>query len=93
MRELRDVADIRVVHCTVDADIGRERLVRRAPEPAPSRVSHPDREVLEAIENGTMRFEDFDAIAKEFPSIRVDTTEGYVPHFEQIVIFAGGATV
>ena len=83
-----DLADVRVVSCRVDTALARERIVRRANDHAHARASHPDEELLAALDNGEMRPEDFDEIARVFPSMSVDTTDGYEPDIEAIVAFA-----
>lgn len=85
---LRRLAEIRDVHCAVDPSLARARLERRLAEPDRTRVAHPDEELLSALAAGTTRFEDFGAIADAFPSVRVDTVDGYVPSIEEIVAFA-----
>jgi predicted kinase len=88
LEPLRDLADIRDVHCVVDPGIARARLERRAAEPDRTRAAHPDEELLHALDAGTMRLTDFDGIALVFPSLRVDTADGYAPTLDDIVAFA-----
>ena len=86
--ELARIATIRVVHCGVDSAIARARIARRAMQPG--RVGHPDALVLEALDSGKLPLDAFEPIALAYPSIRVDTTNGYDPVLEEIVAFVKG---
>ncbi|MEW1860833.1 AAA family ATPase [Streptomyces sp. NPDC088194] len=85
---LLTTADVRVVHCTVRADVALERTrlrlaanpVRRAHESGP-----PQDPAAHAV-----RHDAFDRVALDVPWIEVDTTDGYAPGLDEIVAFAGG---
>lgn len=85
---LCELAHVRVVHCAVDPALARSRLEDRVADPDRTRAAHPGEELLQALEAETMRLEDFDGIAEAFPSLRVDTSDGYVPVLNEIVAFA-----
>lgn len=85
LEPLLDVAQIRIVHCVVDPALARDRIAHRLADK--SRASHPDRELLEAIDNGKLSLQSFESIALFAPSIRVDTTDGYDPALEHIIAF------
>ena len=86
LEPLSALADIRIVHCVVAPALARERIVRRLADDA-SRVSHPDRELLEGLDSGELSFESFEPISLSVPSLRVDTTDGYDPDLEHVIAF------
>lgn len=79
-------ADLRVIHCVVDAQVARERVLRRLEgrEPASPRAG------LQAPEPGWAAARPFEPVALPVPSLTVSTADGYHPPFEDIVAFAGG---
>jgi predicted kinase len=82
-------AQIRVVHCCVDADLAFSRRLRRSATD-PLRRVHPDPGPEEAAAQA-VRHRAFVRIALDVPALEVDTTDGYVPSLAQIVAFADGA--
>jgi predicted kinase len=88
LQPLMDIADLRIVHCAVEPAVARARIERRLASDHPARfVSHRDGPYLEALDAGTMSIADFDPVALDVPTLRVDTTDGYHPSIEQIVDF------
>jgi predicted kinase len=79
-------ADVRIVHCTVEAAVARERVVRRSTD-LRRRVAHPDDELLAALDSGRLTFDLFDPPEIDAPILRVDTTDGYHPNLEEIISF------
>lgn len=88
LEPLAEIADIRVVRCTVDSAVAHERIVRRAEESA-QRAAHADQELLKAIRNGERPLESWVPIAMDVPTLLVDTSDGYGPGLGEIVAFAG----
>ena len=84
---LRDLAQIRVVHCQVDADLALERTLRRGVE-NPLRRAHVD-DPAALIRNHSA----FDRISVDAPWLEVDTTNGYVPGLSRIVAFVNGEDI
>jgi predicted kinase len=78
---LSGLVQFRIVQCTVDDDVARERLARL-------RAAHGDRSpgALKALAGGSP-FADFDRLSLPVPSIVVDTTDGYAPDLPAIVEF------
>jgi predicted kinase len=78
-------AQIRVVSCTVDPAVVRERKLRRRQENLTARSAHADVLDERAVMQMTTTFAQ---ISLDVPMLQVDTTEGYQPQFEAIVAFA-----
>ncbi len=81
LKPLMDLVHLRIVHCTVDDAVARERLARLRP-------AHGDRSpaALRAL-SGERPFAGFERISIREPSIVVDTTHGYAPALPEIVAF------
>jgi predicted kinase len=86
LEPLMDVADLRIVHCTVAADLAFRRSLRRGKED-PTRSAHPDPDPSDKAE-WIRRHADFERVALEAPWMEVDTTSGYRPTLPEIVAFA-----
>jgi predicted kinase len=87
LRPLLDKARIRIVRCRVDAEVARERIVRRADEIPARRAVHGDYNAADSFDRFRAAHESFDPIALPVPSLEVETTDGYVPSAEEIVAF------
>ena len=88
VERLSKLARVRVVHCTVDVDLARARIIRREEESGAGRAGLvPSGQLLEALDSGTMTFEQFESITKIAPTLRVDTTDGYRPPIDQVLAF------
>jgi predicted kinase len=81
LEPLSELVQFRIVQCTVDDDVARERLARL-------RAAHGDRSAgaLKALA-GERPFADFERLSMPAPSIDVDTTDGYAPDLPTIVEF------
>jgi predicted kinase len=80
---LLGLARLRIVHCTVDPGLARQRVLRRARD-NPLRRAHADRD---SANPGLPGHPPFVRIALDAPSLEVDTTDGYHPPLSQIVAF------
>jgi predicted kinase len=78
---LLSLAELRIVHCLVDADVARRRIVQRARD-NPLRRAHAD--------SRAVAHHAFNPISLDAPSLEVDTTDGYRPGLDQIVAFVNG---
>jgi hypothetical protein len=88
LEPFRNLARLRVVHCTVDADVAFTRRLRRSEE-NPLRRAHTDPGPPDAA--GSIRFHHaFDRVSVDAPYTEVDTTDGYRPGLGQIVAFING---
>ena len=83
-----DVADLRLVHCVVAADLAFRRIMRRGQED-PLRGWHAG-PALDDKAEWTRRHNDFERLSVDAPSIEVDTTSGYRPTLAEVVAFASG---
>lgn len=84
---LVELAETRLVLCEVADETARNRFAERAATDRVRRLSHPDHEVLKAIDRGELRLDDFGRLELPIPTLTVDTTNGYDPSLEQIVEF------
>jgi predicted kinase len=84
---LLPLARLRLVHCTVDAQLAFERTVQRG---AGDRVrrAHDEPDPADRAER-LRRHAAFDRVSLDAPSIEVDTTDGYRPGLAEIVAFIG----
>jgi len=83
LEPLRGLARIRVVHCTVRADVAFGRIARRRRDDPLRRVhaGPGDAAEHEAAHRA------FRPVSVEVPSLEVDTSSGYHPSFGQILSF------
>ena len=82
LEPLLGLARLRIVHCTVDADVASRRIGQRVRD-NPLRRAHADA--------GSSRpAGPFVRVSLDAPSIEVDTTDGYRPALDQIVAFVNG---
>jgi len=85
LEPLRGLAEFRIVHCVVGADVALERIRRRRARD-PLRRAHVDSAV---VYDTTQRLshETFDRVSIEAPALEVDTTDGYRPGLDEILAF------
>jgi len=86
LEPLRDLAQIRIVHCMVTADVAVRRSLRRREE-NPLRAAHADPGPGDAAQRARAH-QVFNRVAVDVPWIEVDTTDGYRPGLGEIVAFA-----
>jgi predicted kinase len=82
LEPLSELAELRIVHCTVDAAVAWERAAKRPP-----RTTHAVGEHMRDLQTWKPWFESFERLSIPAPSIVVDTTDGYVPRVDEIVEF------
>lgn len=85
LESLRNLARIRVVRCTVDAEIAFARSLRRSAD-NPLRRAHADLGPGDTADYAR-RCRAFDRVPVDAPWIEVDTTADYRPGLGQIVNF------
>jgi predicted kinase len=79
------LAQVRIVHCVVAAEVGVQRALDRGP-----RAAHADPGPADAADR-VRHHRAFDRIALDVPWIEVDTTSGYQPGIDEIIAFINGA--
>jgi predicted kinase len=91
LQPLSGIARVRIVLCDVDPELARSRHIERGlADPARERF-HDDRGVGIARAGGDWRalpIGGWDPPHLDVPTLAVDTSDGYRPHFEAIVAFA-----
>ncbi len=88
LEPLQGLAQIRIVHCTVDAGVAFKRSLRRREE-NPLRLAHADpgpHDVAKRARDHNA----FDRVSVDAPWIEVDTTDCYRPGLREIVAFVNG---
>jgi predicted kinase len=85
LEPLMDLADLRIVRCTVSADLAFRRVLHRR-HVNPLRSSHADPGVEDKAE-WTQNHRDFDHLSIDAPFIKVNTTSGYRPGLPEVVDF------
>jgi hypothetical protein len=88
MESLRDLAQLRIVHCSVGADVAFQRILQRR-QKDPLRRAHADPGPSAAEEHAAAH-NAFDRVSVDAPWIDVDTTDGYRPGLGEIVAFVSG---
>lgn len=88
LEPLLSLARLRIVHCTVAADVAFARTVRRAQQ-NPVRRAHADPDPEHPADEAEYRraFRAFSRISLDAPALEVDTTDGCRPGLDQIVAF------
>lgn len=84
LEPLADLAELRVVDCTTDVAVARARIEARRADAEPGRAAHAEILDLDALENA---FASFERLSLAVPTIRVDTTDAYVPELAEVVRF------
>jgi len=85
LEPLRRLARLRIVHCTVPADVAFQRALRRRAE-NPLRRAHADPGPGDAAEHAA-RHHAFDRVSVDAPWTEVDTSAGYRPGLAEILDF------
>lgn len=85
LKPLLSVAEIRVVHCMVGADVAWARIQRRWEE-NPLRRAHGTHPPADTAAHGRSH-DAFVPVAVDVPWLEVDTTDGYRPGLDEVVAF------
>ena len=81
-------AEVRLVHCTVDAHAGWERAVQRADSEPGRRAAHGTSALLKGVDRWRAEVAAFERVSVAAPALEVDTTDGYRPAFDDVLAFA-----
>ncbi|MBV8432030.1 MAG: AAA family ATPase [Solirubrobacterales bacterium] len=88
LEPLLDLAQLRIVHCTVDDGLASRRVRQRARDD-PLRRAHADPGPQAPGPQAPGR-PAFARVVMDAPSLEVDTTDGYRPGLDHIVAFVNG---
>ena len=86
LEPLLDRAELRIVHCEVDAAVAWERARQRVS----ARAAHAVGPHVHELEAWTQLFTGFERISIDAPSLTVDTTDGYAPDLHEIAAYVVG---
>ena len=88
LEPLREMANIRMILCTIDPELARKRHIARGlADPERARF-HGDRPVVAAREGRELPIGEYEPPRLDVPMLHVDTIDGYKPCFEEIIAFA-----
>jgi predicted kinase len=88
LEPLRGLAEFRIVHCVVAADVALDRIRRRR-ACDPLRRAHVDSAVVYDLTQ-RLSHETFDRVSIKAPALEVDTSDGYRPGLDEILAFVSG---
>jgi predicted kinase len=83
LQPLRQIARIRIIVCQIDPKLARQRHIERGLADPKRQRFHDDLAMQE------LPIGEYDPPHLDVPTLRVDTTNAYLPEFQQIVEFAG----
>lgn len=88
LEPLREIAQVRIVLCTVDPELARVRQIERD-QADPIRAWFHHNKLVHAVkDDGDLPLTHYDPPHLGVPTLTVNTSNGYVPDFETIVSFA-----
>jgi predicted kinase len=87
LEPLAGLAELRIVRCTVDPRVARERAARRGALSSARRQAHGDSTLRKDDDVWRAAHESFDRVSLAAPALDVDTTDGYEPALAEIVGF------
>lgn len=91
LEPLVELAQLRIVQCSVDAAVSFERATRRSAGSEHRRKAHGNSTIGKQVDDWRQAFESFDRLSIPAPSIAVDTTDGYTPGLAEILAFINRA--
>jgi predicted kinase len=93
LEPLQKIAQIRLIHCSIDPKLARERFIKRGLSD-PKRVHfHSDKAVHAAKEEIELPLVNYEPPRMAVPTLTIDTSDRYSPNFEKIAIFAYNSEV
>lgn len=92
LEALSEIAQIRIVLCTVPPELARSRHIERGLSDSARLRFHSDGAVHAAKQGKVLPIGNYDPPHLDFPLLTVDTSEGYRPEFEAILSWLRGET-
>lgn len=88
LEPLRAIARIKIIHCLIDPELARVRRMKRLQaEPERARF-HDERGAMQETSERSTPKSIYDPPRLDVPTLTVDTSDGYLPVFAEIVAFA-----
>ena len=88
LEQLKDIARIKIIICSIDPKLARSRFIKRGFSD-PDRVKfHADNAVYAAKKGVDLPLVSYEPPKSPFPTLIIDTSDGYYPKIEEIVLFA-----
>jgi predicted kinase len=86
LEPLVPLAHMKLIHCTIDSELARQRVIRRRLEQqtVPGATRPPAELTADALPPVIRPFE---PLSLPIPSLQVDTADGYAPKLDEIVAF------
>jgi predicted kinase len=91
LERLRRIARSRIVVCEIDPSVARSRSIERGLADPERQRFHQDRAVQAARDGIESPIGDYEPPRLDVPTLRVDTSDGYLPPFAEIVSFVTSA--
>ncbi|MDP9315271.1 MAG: ATP-binding protein [Chloroflexota bacterium] len=88
LEPLQAIAEIRIVVCSIDPALARARFIQRGQLDPERERYHGDWAVRAAKEGQELPINTYDPPHLPVPTLTIDTSEGYRPTLETIVMFA-----
>jgi predicted kinase len=87
---LTELAELRVVRCTVAPSTAFERVAARAAERESHLRAHGDGTAGLSADSWTEWYESFDHLSITAPTVEVSTTDGHEPGLDELLRFVNG---
>ena len=87
LKLLKEIAQIKIVHCSIDPKLARLRFVRRGLFDPQRAYFHGEKAMQTAKEAIELPASEYNPPMMNVPTIEVDTSEGYEPKISEIVSF------
>lgn len=82
-------SNVRIIHCTVDAQVARQRFIERGFADPKRTMFHDDRAVQAAMEGQDLPLGTYQPPRLDVPTLIVDTSDGYSFALDEMVNFIG----
>jgi len=87
LEKLQTIARIRLIHCTIDAQVAKSRFIQRSTDDVDRGHYHDDFSTSASKVAIERLIDDYEPPRMDVPMITVDTSEGYEPTLADIVSF------